>query len=154
MCTVLYTELEAEYHQQLGIGDSASQSTALCCIHRHHQVLSTTSQCGCLFISCSLTVNVVAKFSQSRICDKIPEGSTLIFGDTLISIKHSVAWVEENLYAKSQLDPCSHFNTIPACDRHTQTDTQQLLIHALAKCHAGKSCLKEGPHHISSQIPL
>ena len=43
-----------------------------------------------------------AKVSKSRIWDKVPEGRTLIFGDrpTLISLKHSIARVEGNLYAK------------------------------------------------------
>jgi len=33
----------------------------------------------------------MAKFTKSRVCDKVPEGSTLIFGNTLLYIKHSIA---------------------------------------------------------------
>jgi len=41
--------------------------------------------------------HAIDKFSKSRVWDKIPEGHTLVFRDNLISIKHSVAGVEENL---------------------------------------------------------
>jgi len=33
----------------------------------------------------------MAKFFKSRVWDKVPEGSTVIFGDTLISLKHIIA---------------------------------------------------------------
>jgi len=38
------------------------------------------------FISHSPTVSAMAKFSKSRVWDKVPKGSTLIFEDTLISL--------------------------------------------------------------------
>jgi len=49
-------------------------------------------------------------------------GEVPLFLDTLISLKYSVAWIKGNLYTKIQLDPCNHFNTIPACDK---TDTER-----------------------------
>jgi len=54
----------------------------------------------------------VAKFSS-----QVPEGSTLISGDTQISSEHSAELLEESLHAKNQLDSSSYFNIIPACDR-------------------------------------
>ena len=36
----------------------------------------------------------MVKFSESRVWDKVPEGSPVIFGDTQISLKHSVGQVE------------------------------------------------------------
>jgi len=56
-----------------------------------------------------------------RVRDKVPEGSYFIFGITLISLKHSVERVERSLYDKTQLDPYSRFDTIPACDRQTDS---------------------------------
>ena len=37
-----------------------------------------------------LTALTVQKFSKSSMLDKVPEGSTLIFGVTRISLQHSV----------------------------------------------------------------
>ena len=58
----------------------------------------------------------VAKFFKSGDWDKVPEGSTPIFGDTHISLYHSVVWVEGSNHTQNQLDSSSRFNTIPACD--------------------------------------
>ena len=44
-----------------------------------------------------------AKFSKSRVGDKVPDRYTLIFIDTLTSSKHSVAKDEINVYAKNIL---------------------------------------------------
>jgi len=57
--------------------------------------------------------------STSEVWDKVPEGSTLIFGDTQISLKHAVGRVKRSLHAKNQLDSSNHFDTIPACDGRT-----------------------------------
>ena len=42
----------------------------------------------------------MAKFSESGVWDKVPEGSTLIFVDISISLKHSVRLVDKILRAK------------------------------------------------------
>jgi len=44
------------------------------------------------------------------------EGSTLIFTDTRIPFKHSVAQCTGSLCAKNELDLFSHFRTVLACD--------------------------------------
>jgi len=54
----------------------------------------------------------------------VQERNALIFGVTRISIKHCVGWVEGSLRAKNQRDPSSRFDTIPACDRQTDRQTQ------------------------------
>ena len=59
-------------------------------------------------------------FSTFRIRDKVPERSTLIFGDILISIKHS----RRNPVRRNQLNLYSRFDAVPACDR--QTDRQAI----------------------------
>jgi len=41
-----------------------------------------------VFISLADGQRAVAKFSKSRVRDKVTEGSTLMFGDALISLKH------------------------------------------------------------------
>jgi len=51
---------------------------------------------------------------------RFPEGSTL-FWVVQISFKHSVGNAERSLNAKNQLDTCSRFNTIMACDTVKQT---------------------------------
>jgi len=47
--------------------------------------------------------------------------NAVIFGDTQISLIHSVGWVEGGLQAKNQLDPFIRFGSTPTCDRQTQT---------------------------------
>ena len=71
----------------------------------------------------------MAKFLKSGVWDKVPEGSTVIFGDTQISLFQSVGQVGGSIRAKNQLDSCSRFDTTPACDGQTdahnrQTDTR------------------------------
>ena len=61
----------------------------------------------------------VEKFSQSRIWDKVTEGSTLIFGVTRISLKHSIMIGREKPPYKNQINPFNRFDTTPACDRET-----------------------------------
>ena len=56
----------------------------------------------------------VVKFSKSG----VPAGSTLIFGDTRISLKHNVGQVEESSH---QLDLFSRFDRTPNCDGQTDT---------------------------------
>jgi len=68
----------------------------------------------------------------SRVSDKVAKRGTLIFGNTLVSLKHSVGSYKGTLYANNQLNTCSHFDTILACDR--QTDTQ--MHHACTDRHA------------------
>jgi len=84
-------------------------------------------------------------FFKSRVWDKIPEGSTFIFGDTRISWQYSVGQVEGSLYAKNQLDSSSGFDTIPASDG--RSDRQ---IHCDSKYRAsiasrGKNWMSKPP---------
>ena len=66
----------------------------------------------------------VAKFSKSGVWDKVPEGSTLILGDTHISLQHIMGQVEgRKPHAKNQLDSSSRFDTIPAYDRRAEGRT-------------------------------
>jgi len=43
----------------------------------------------------------MAKFSKSKVCDKVPEQSTLIFGDYQISLYHSIGKVKGSPHAKT-----------------------------------------------------
>ena len=61
---------------------------------------------------------VVAKFSQLRVCDMVPEGSTLIFRGT-----HECWTGLRKLPRQNQLDSSSRSDTIPACDRQTHDDS-------------------------------
>jgi len=58
------------------------------------------------------------------------EKSAVIFGDYRIFHNNVV---EENLVAKSQLDPSSRFRTTPACDGPTQADPGRQLYRAKKK---------------------
>ena len=76
-------------------------------------------------------------FLQSRISDKVPGESTLIFVDTQISLKHSIGLVEKKLRAKNLINPFMAFDTTPTYDRQTQTDRHR----AIASTHASiESC--------------
>jgi len=56
-----------------------------------HQVLSTTDRrLTHVYIALGDDGRVVAKFSEFCVWGKVPERSTLIFGDALTSLKHSV----------------------------------------------------------------
>ena len=59
-----------------------------------------------------------AKFSNSRVRDKVPEESILIFEGTGISCYHSVS-----SHAKNHLDSSNRFGRTPTCDRQTDTDS-------------------------------
>ena len=72
------------------------------------------------------------KFSKSRVCDKVPEESTHIFGVTQISLKHSVGQVKGSLHAKNQPNRCSHCSRTPTCDRQTQAQPQTERHKAIA----------------------
>ena len=51
------------------------------------------------------------EFGTKSHWDKVPEGNTLIFGHTHISLQYSVGQVEESPHAKTQLDSSSCSNT-------------------------------------------
>jgi len=48
--------------------------------------------------------SAVAKFLKSGIWDKVPEGSILVFDDTLMFLKHSVGKSSVTYIANKQLD--------------------------------------------------
>ena len=55
----------------------------------------------------------MVKFSESRVWDKVPEGSPVIFGDTQISLKHSVGQVEGSIRAEgSPIRPVFRYNAV------------------------------------------
>ena len=80
----------------------------------------------------------VAKFSKSRVWNKVPERSTLISEDTRISLQHSVGQVESS-HTKNQADSSSSFDRTTTCDRQTQTDAGPQLVPALAQRREGKN---------------
>ena len=51
-------------------------------------------------------------------CNKLPEGSTFIFGDGQISLQHSVGQVKGSRYTKKQLDSLRHLNRTPTVTDH------------------------------------
>ena len=73
----------------------------------------------------------VAKFSKSGVYKKVSEGSTLIFVDTWISLKHSVGLVERSPHAKTQIISSIRFDRTPTCDRHRHGHTGRLKMHDL-----------------------
>ena len=54
-----------------------------------------------------------------------------IFGGTQISLEHSVGQMVGSLHAKTQLDPSSRFDTIPACDGQTDTHTHKTTAYTV-----------------------
>jgi len=72
----------------------------------------------------------VAKFSKSRVWDKVPEGSAVIFEGTQTFLQHSVGLVDGNSYVKKQLYSFICFNRTPTCDgrtdRHRTTEYTML----------------------------
>ena len=82
----------------------------------------------------------MAKFSKSEVRDKVPEGSTLIFGDTQISLQ--TVW-EGSPHDKYHLDSSSRFDTIPACDGQTDermdTRRQHLPRYIAQRCAVKKT---------------
>ena len=62
---------------------------------------------------------------KSRVWDKVPEGSRPIFGNTQLSLQHSVGHVEGSLHAKEparSVQPFRYVGLIPTCDRQTPDD--------------------------------
>jgi len=82
-------------------------------VHGGRQVLSTADS-NRLFVVLGDGRRAVAKFYKDRIWDTVPDGNTLIFGSTLISLKHTVKKLREARcpYAKNKLDMCSHLVTL------------------------------------------
>ena len=83
----------------------------------------------------------MAKFSKHGIWDKVPEGSTVILGDTQIFLQQGVGLVEGSLYAKTQLDSSSRFDTIPACGGRTGGRTHDDSICRASIASRGKKSL-------------
>jgi len=67
---------------------------------------------------------------KSRVWDKIPEESTLIFGHTRIP---NVRYAKGSLCAEDQLDPLGRFDTIPTCDRRPDGQTPRASIASRGK---------------------
>jgi len=57
---------------------------------RRYVLLIACKRLSFVYIALSNAGRVVAKSYKSRIWDKVPEGSSLIFGYTLIFLEHSV----------------------------------------------------------------
>lgn len=74
-------------------------------------------------------MRAVAKFLKSRVLDKRPEGSILIFRNN--KIPYNTAYDKSQnvpvASAKNHLDPSKHFDRTPNFDRLTQTDTGRQL---------------------------
>jgi len=64
---------------------------------------------------------IVEKFSKSRVCGKVPEGCTLIFGGTQISSQQGKEQPERSSPDKNQLNSFSRFSKTSTCDRQRQT---------------------------------
>jgi len=74
----------------------------------------------------SPTVGVHGEMFKSRVWDKVPEGSAIIFGDTLISLQNSVAQIEGSLYAKeiiSSIRAAVSTQCWRVTDKHTHRQT-------------------------------
>jgi len=65
------------------------------------------------YMRCNEKAEESAKFT---VWDKVPEGSSLIFGDTQIPLQHNLEVTESSFSTKNQFDPLSYFNT-SACDQ-------------------------------------
>ena len=78
---VLYTELHAECDQQYAIGRRTSAVNPA-----PPGAVNTIPTAVAVYIALADGRRAVATFSRSKVWDKVPEGSTLIFLDTLISL--------------------------------------------------------------------
>ena len=99
---------------------------------------ANSTACSISSHSTASTPTPTSSQGSSRECRRVVQ--LVIFGDTLISLKHSKGYVEGNVRKKSQLNLCSRFDmyTILEYDRqtdshtftqtHTHTDTQRQHI--------------------------
>jgi len=71
-------------------------------------------------------------FFKSKVWDKVPAESNLIFRDTKISDILKFPF-KGSFYAKNQLNEFSCFNTILACDRQPQHADTVLAQHCMGK---------------------
>ena len=77
---------------------------------------------------------------QSRVWDKFPDGSTLIFGDTQITLQHSVVEVKGSRHTEktAPLVQSFQYNTsLWRTERHTHNDS----IYRASIAPHGKKCL-------------
>jgi len=88
-----------------------------------------------VYIAFADSRRAVAKFFQSTLWDQIAEGSALIFGDTLISLKHSLVCREKPICKNSSTRAAISIQYC-TCDRQTHTNTDTQLITTLAWRHA------------------
>ena len=85
-----------------------------------------------------------AKFSKSRVWDKVPEESTLFWRYSNFLLTQ----VEVRSRAKNQLDSFSSFDRTPACDRRWDRETDRhraIASSALAYRRAGKTGCETSP---------
>jgi len=74
------------------MSNAISSQQSECHFGHRRQLPSIIDQRMSLYISlCHDSQHAVAKFSESRVWDRVLEGSILIFGDTLISLKDGIA---------------------------------------------------------------
>jgi len=71
--------------------------------------------------------------AMSKVWDKVPEGSTLVFWPTRISLHHSVGWLKEASTWKNQLNLLSRFDTLMARHRHTDDSKHSTSIASHSK---------------------
>jgi len=74
----------------------------------------------------------VAKFPKSGVWDKVPEGSSLILEIPEFPQNTALHGSMKTCTRKNQLDPCSRFDTITACDRQTHRHTTTANTRAMA----------------------
>jgi len=134
-CTTNRQEIEPVEFEQYRVCHARLPLAHHCQMCSKHQ----TSCCRSLYRTRRLLVCLCAveKFSSSIIWDKVPEGSILIFADTLLSLKHNIAYVKRNLCAKKSaryMQPIQYNTGVSQTDRHTTT----------ANIHASNSIVSRG----------
>jgi len=71
-----------------------------------------------------VTVNMLwQNLPNSKVWEKVIEGSAVTFGDKRISIICSVGQTKDSSCVKKELETFSHFDTILACDEQTNRQT-------------------------------
>ena len=77
----------------------------------------------------------LVEVSKSRVSDKVPGNSTVIFGDIWSSLKHTTSQVEWSLHAKNQPDLWSSFDRTLTydTDRHRAIISTTLAQHRALK---------------------